>query len=71
MLTAPTRAPAPCDARASTLCPSSSATEWTSDEVQAARAEMRGVEWYVGKTLSEGFIALRRIPDDGEDDEGE
>jgi hypothetical protein len=43
---------------------------WTSDKVRT-RAEMRGVEWYVGKTLSEGFIALRRIPDDGEDDEGE
>jgi hypothetical protein len=44
--------------------------KWTSERTRA-RAEMRGVEWYVGKTLSEGFIALRRIPDDGEDDEGE
>jgi hypothetical protein len=44
--------------------------KWTSERVRA-RAEMRGVEWYVGKTPSEGFIALRRIPDDGEDDEGE
>jgi hypothetical protein len=44
--------------------------KWTSERTRA-RAEMRGVEWYVGKTLSEGFTALRRIPDDGEDDEGE
>jgi hypothetical protein len=44
--------------------------KWTSERARA-RAEMRGVEWYVGKTLSEGFIALRRIPDDSEDDEGE
>jgi DNA repair exonuclease SbcCD ATPase subunit len=43
---------------------------WTSDKVRT-RAEMRGVEWYVGKTLSEGFIALRRIPDDAEDAEDE
>jgi diadenosine tetraphosphatase ApaH/serine/threonine PP2A family protein phosphatase len=43
---------------------------WTSDKVRT-RAEMRGVEWYVGKTLSEGFIALRRIPDDAEDSEDE
>ena len=44
--------------------------KWTSERARA-RAEMRGVEWYVGKTLSEGFIALRRISDDSEDDEGE
>jgi hypothetical protein len=44
--------------------------KWTSDKVRT-RAEMRGVEWYVGKTLSEGFIALRRIPDDAEDAEDE
>jgi len=43
---------------------------WTSDKVRT-RAEMRGVEWYVGKTLSEGFIALRRISDDAEDAEDE
>jgi hypothetical protein len=44
--------------------------QWTSDKTRI-RAEMRGVEWYVGKTLSEGFIALRRIPDDAEDAEDE
>jgi hypothetical protein len=44
--------------------------KWTSERTRA-RAEMRGVEWYVGKTLSEGFIALRRIPDDAEDAEDE
>ena len=43
---------------------------WTSDKART-RAEMRGVEWYVGRTLSEGFIALRRIPDDAEDAEDE
>jgi hypothetical protein len=32
--------------------------KWTSDKVRT-RAEMRGVEWYVGKTHSEGLIALR------------
>jgi len=44
--------------------------QWTSDKTRT-RAEMRGVEWYVGKTLSEGFIALRRIPDDAEDADDE
>ena len=44
--------------------------QWSSDKTRT-RAEMRGVEWYVGKTLSEGFIALRRIPDDAEDAEDE
>lgn len=35
--------------------------KWTSDKVRT-RAEMRGVEWYVGKTHSEGLIALRASP---------
>jgi hypothetical protein len=57
-------------AQASTPCPSSSATDGQARGT-STRAEMRGVEWYVGKTLSEGFIALRRIPDDAEDAEDE
>jgi myosin heavy subunit len=42
--------------------------EWTSDTVKDL-AQSLTVEWYVQKKLSEGFIALRRISDDGEDDE--
>ena len=44
--------------------------EWSSEAVKSL-AQSLGVEWYVQKKLSEGFIALRRIPDDAEDAEDE
>lgn len=44
--------------------------EWSSEAVKSL-AQSLGVEWYVQKQLSEGFIALRRIPDDAEDTEDE
>jgi hypothetical protein len=41
--------------------------EWTS-EVTKDLAQSLAVEWYVQKKLSEGFIALRRLPDDEEEE---